>query len=411
MIESGMFFVLGLATAGLLAVMIAPILWRRAVRQTRAKIEHAVPASLTEIQADKDQLRAEFAMSARRLETTIASLRQKASQQLADINSKRDLIRRLSEEQAKRVEALDQLEERERELHALLRRREDRVAETTAEMKSLRNNLAERTRALEQLEQTLREADAAKEEQTVELVARGTELENLRDQLATAKSRQTALQVERTRLEAALGEAESARMLADEKATALAKRIEGFDEERRGHATAVDGKAREIDKLRAEIATKEGANAELDRRLTEAEAANTDAMARISQLTLELDEIGRRPPSEEIAGAMRNLETERDRLAADLGVAEEQMARLQAENAELQRIAGDEWEAERVQNAMLRERINDIAGEVAALTRTYQQEMGAAELTELAREGEHGRRTGGSLSRRIRTLQRTAQNS
>ena len=105
MIESGMYFVLGLATAGLLALMIAPILWRRAVRLTRARIEHAVPANLTEIQADKDQLRAEFAMSARRLETTIESLRQKAGQQMVDINQKRELIRRLAEEQTLRIEA------------------------------------------------------------------------------------------------------------------------------------------------------------------------------------------------------------------------------------------------------------------------------------------------------------------
>lgn len=411
MIESGMFFVLGLATAGLVAAMVAPVLWRRAIRLTRARIEHAVPASLTEIQADKDQLRAEFAMSARRLETTIATLRQKAGQQLADITSKRELIRRLSEEQAKRVEALEQLEEREAELDKLLRRREDRVAETTAEMKALRASLAERGRALEQIEQTLRETDAAREEQTVELVARGTELENLQDQLATAKSRQTALQIERTRLEAALGEAESERLMAAEKAEALAKRLAGFDEERRAYVGEVNARDREIDQLRAELTSKESANTELDRRLVEAEAATSEAMARISELTLRLDQTANRAPSEEIAGALRDLEAERDQLVIELAASEEKLVKVTAENVELQRVAGDDWETERIQNAMLRERINDIAGEVAALTRSYQQEMGAAELTELAREGDTGRRSGGrgSLSRRIRTLQRSAQ--
>ena len=80
-----MFFALGLATAGLLAFMVAPLVWRRAVRLTRARIEHAVPLTLSEIKADKDQLRAEFAMSARRLEMNVEHLRQKASQLLGRV--------------------------------------------------------------------------------------------------------------------------------------------------------------------------------------------------------------------------------------------------------------------------------------------------------------------------------------
>lgn len=401
-----MYFVLGLATAGLLALMIAPILWRRAVRLTRARIEHAVPASLTEIQADKDQLRAEFAMSARRLETTIETLRQKAGQQLIDINQKRDLIRRLADEQAKRVEVLEQLEEREAELHKLLRRREDRMADANAEMKALRANLTERSRALEQVEQTLREANAANEEQTVELVARGTELENLRDNLAAAKSRQTSLQIERTKLEASLAEAQSARNIAAERLEAAERRLANIETERRSHLAEVDKRDRDIDRLKKEAAERDRTIAELDRRATEAEASSAESLARISELTLELDQMSRREPSEELRGAMARLEAERDQMAGELAAAEEAMARMRAENAELHRIAGDEWEAERIQNAMLRERLNDIAGEVAELTRSYQDEMGVAELADLAQGGKTERRS--PASRRSRALQRSS---
>ena len=42
----------------------------RAVRLTMKRLEAATPLSMAEIQADKDQLRAEFAMSTRRLEMT-----------------------------------------------------------------------------------------------------------------------------------------------------------------------------------------------------------------------------------------------------------------------------------------------------------------------------------------------------
>ena len=415
MIESGMYFVLGLATAGLLALMIAPIPWRRAVRLTRARIEHAVPANLTEIQADKDQLRAEFAMSARRLETTIESLRQKAGQQMVDINQKRELIRRLAEEQTLRIEALEQLEERESELHKVLNRREDRMAEANSEMKTLRNNLAERGRALEQLEQTLKTASSSNEEATVELVARGTEVENLRDNLAAANSRQTALRIERTRLESELAEAQSAKAVIAQKVEALEQRLAGVESEHQTHVAEVDARDREIDRLRKQAIDHAHAFSEVEGRLVEAEAANADVTARISQLTLELDKMSRREPSEELRGALIQLETERDALSVELASAREALARMEAENAELQRISGDDWEAERIQNAMLRERLNDIAGEVAQLTRSYQEDIGLSELSALSREeGAADGRTGDgpadrSLAQRIRTLQRSPQ--
>ena len=412
MIESVMYFVLGLATAGLLALMVAPIMWRRAVRLTRARIEHAVPGDLIEIQADKDQLRAEFAMSARRLESTIEGLRQKAGQQLIDINRKRDLIKRLAEEQASRVEVLEKLEERESELHTLLRRREDRMAETAAEMKTLRTGLTERGRALEQLEQVLKQTNATKEEQTVELVAAGTELENLHDNLSAAKSRQTSLQMERARLEAELAEAVSAKSVTMQKVEALERRLAGVESEHKSLLAEIDSRDRQIDTLRMQGAEKEQAAARLDHRLIEAEAANAEASARISQLTLELDKTSRREPSEELQGAMAALELERDSLTQELASAQAAFTKLEAQNAELQRIAGDDWETERIQNAMLRERLNDIASEVAQLTRSYQEEIGLSELASLARDGEtqaHDEESDRSLAQRILALQQSAQ--
>ncbi len=409
-----MYFVLGLATAGLLALMIAPILWRRAVRLTRARIEHAVPANLAEIQADKDQLRAEFAMSARRLETAVEHLREKAGQQLVDINQKRDLISRLAEEQARRVEVLEKLEERERELHTLLHRREDRIAETTAELATLRHTLDERSRALEQVESTLKRASAANEEQTVELVAKGTEIENLRDNLAAAKSRQTALQIERTKLQTELSEAQSAKAVAAQQVQTLERRIATAEKEHQARIGDIDARDREIERLKAQATERSDALAEFEHRLTESEAANADASAKISQMLIEIDELGRREPSEELQRTMANLESERDALAGELAALHEQHAKLAAENAELQRIAGDDWEAERIQNAMLRERLNDIAGEVSRLTNSYREDMGLPELAALTGSGptSDGPKSGArrASSRRSRPLQRTAQN-
>jgi len=398
-----MYFALGLATAGLLALMIAPVLWRRAARLTRAKIEHAVPANLSEIQADKDQLRAEFAMSARRLETTIERLRQKAGQQLVDITQKRDLIGRLADEQARRVETLQQLEERESELHNLLRRREDRIAESQAEMDTLRRNLAERGRSLEQLEETLRRSSATTEEQTVELVAKGTEIENLRDHLAASKSRQAAAQIDRTKLESELAEARAAQTVAAQKSETLTRRLSASEAEHNARLGDISTRDREIERLKSEVRDRAATLVALEQRLTDIEGANAEASARISQMTIDLDTLSRVEPSDELKMLTASLESERDGLASELAAQQEIIAKLATENAELQRIAGDEWEAERIQNAMLRERLNDIAGEVARLTNSYQEDMGLSELAALASNDTNG----GSKKRRSRSAART----
>jgi chromosome segregation ATPase len=59
-------------------------------------------------------------------------------------------------------------------------------------------------------------------------------------------------------------------------------------------------------------------------------------------------------------------------LEAQLAVALEERAKLQRELATMKRDAEQSWAAERVENALLRERINDVAAEVARLTATLE---------------------------------------
>ena len=85
MIEAVMFFALGFLGASLLALALLSAVWHRAVRRTTKRIEGATPVSMVEIQADKDQLRAEFAMSTRRLENSVEQLKLKTTEQFAEI--------------------------------------------------------------------------------------------------------------------------------------------------------------------------------------------------------------------------------------------------------------------------------------------------------------------------------------
>ena len=62
MIQSIMLAAMGFTAASLLALLLAPAFWSRAVRLTNQRLRAAMPLSEHEIRADKDLLRAEFAL-------------------------------------------------------------------------------------------------------------------------------------------------------------------------------------------------------------------------------------------------------------------------------------------------------------------------------------------------------------
>ncbi|WP_157959816.1 hypothetical protein [Devosia submarina] len=126
LIENMMYFAMGVLVAGLLALIILPAVWKRAVRLTKRRIEAATPITMAEFRADKDQLRAEFALTTRRLEVNIETLRAKLTESLAEVNQKRADIATL---QAERDGHLRQIAELEKQ-HGELR---DRVAQLERE--------------------------------------------------------------------------------------------------------------------------------------------------------------------------------------------------------------------------------------------------------------------------------------
>jgi len=98
MLESLMFAALGFLSAAVLAVLLAPPLWRRAVRLTTRRIEATMPMSVADIQADKDELRAEFAISLRKLELSLEKSKDQAARHLVERNRNQVMARQLQEE-------------------------------------------------------------------------------------------------------------------------------------------------------------------------------------------------------------------------------------------------------------------------------------------------------------------------
>ena len=125
MIEPIMFFGIGFLVASLIGLVIIPLVHTRAVRLTARRLQTGTPVSMAEIQADKDQLRAEFAMSTRRLEMSVEQLKGKTTSQLAELGKKSDAINRLKIELGEKSTAIFALETREKalrdQLHATVK--------------------------------------------------------------------------------------------------------------------------------------------------------------------------------------------------------------------------------------------------------------------------------------------------
>jgi hypothetical protein len=141
MIEAIMYFGIGFLLATLVAVALVPFVHSRAVRLTMRRLEDSIPQSMAEIQAGKDALRAEFAMSTRRLEITIDELKNRETNQLAELGKNKDAVNRLKiEREAQKVEVaalkteLDSLKDRltasgnEIERERALRRADDLIS-------------------------------------------------------------------------------------------------------------------------------------------------------------------------------------------------------------------------------------------------------------------------------------------
>ena len=123
MIDIGMYVALGFLLASLLALMVAPAFWKRAVRLTRRRVEMTMPMSAADIQADKDQLRAEFAIELRRVEVALEKAKDKAARELVEANKRRVEISEINTELEGIKGRLNEKENANRVLEQTIRRR------------------------------------------------------------------------------------------------------------------------------------------------------------------------------------------------------------------------------------------------------------------------------------------------
>lgn len=319
MIEPIMYIGIGFLVASLLAVMLLPLVHKRAVRLTTRRIEAATPMSIAEIQAEKDHLRAENAMAMRRLEMLVEETRSKATAQLADIGKRAETIHRLKIEVEGKSTAIARLESSEKSLQEQLQQTQSELSSKTSLLRETQKTLAEKETALAKLSGELDQQSGTADYQRIEIAALQTQIEDLKGHVGEFEKAirhfEERLARERSHVAAAAAE------LADERAKAqeLAQKVSRLEAQLAEHSSA------------AQI------------------AAAAPSAAQIGTATLQQE--------------LADLRVERDRLQHEVGVLQQQTDVGAA--------------AERIENDMLRERIHDVAAEVTRLTFMLEAESAA----------------------------------
>jgi chromosome segregation ATPase len=362
MIEPIMFFGIGFLVAALVGLVVIPLVHGRAVRLTMRRLEAATPLSMAEIQADKDQLRAEFAMSTRRLEMSVDQLKNRTTSQLAELGKKGDAINRLKIELGEKTATIFALEARDKALRDQLRATEDEIATKTSAMHDAQRAFSDKQADLAKMVGELDEKSTFTDAQKVEIIALKTQVEALKERLTNASNdvrvAEDRREVERSALKAATQELQQERG----KVENLGRRVGELEQHLAAQTTEAEILGRRAHDLESRLGEQSKLLTESEFELKQLRGEIETARKTEGDLRAAVAELDTRASS-----AHETLKSEKVQLQAELERTRDERNRLANELAGMKRETEESWASERVENALLRERINDVAAEVARL--------------------------------------------
>ncbi|MBZ9848609.1 hypothetical protein LB565_11515 [Mesorhizobium sp. CA14] len=380
MVQSVLFFVLGFLCAVFLVTLVAPAVWRRAVVLTRRRIEASLPLTQAEIQADKDRVRAEYAMTTRRLEIIVKNLQEKVAEQLVEIGRGREALKGLAVEQKDKIQALSDLQAK----NAELRQREEDLHRLSEKLAQAERALEKRTLELQKLEQMYDDASFSSSNRQIELVARESELEKLASDIALLKGQRKEADRRNQEIASESKAAREALKVEKKKTAELEKKVE------RLLATLAD-REEKLDRREKDLAR-------MRERSKETAAAN--GVARLAA--------GSDAKSDDVDKAIAKLEGDRERLETRLTALARENKRLKidlaASGTAMPESAGDARSG-----AGLREQMNELAAEVVNLTMKLDGPDSPIAKALAGEEQQTGR--GVSLADRVRALQKAGSSS
>ncbi|MEZ5818776.1 MAG: hypothetical protein R3D44_17010 [Hyphomicrobiaceae bacterium] len=177
-IQSGMLIALGFLAAVLLGLLVAPAFWRRAVRLTTRRIKTTMPLSELEIEADRDRIRAEYAIKMHKLEMLVEQVKLAGARQQIEINRRDARVNMLEGD-------LERLRARHEEAQNARRVLEQTIADR---LPRVEGRLTEAKKVLHAREREIEELTAKTEKQVQALAAARSLNDSQKDEIARLKA-------------------------------------------------------------------------------------------------------------------------------------------------------------------------------------------------------------------------------
>lgn len=202
MLQQILFFLLGCLSAGLLALLVAPAVWRRSAELTRRRIEASLPMSRNEMQAVADRVRAEAAMQIRRLEVELKAARDQATEYRAQLGRQIEELTGLRAAREESSQEVPALKARIAELETALEARRQELESVTQKLADACSELERRSAEAEGLWRENEVASLDASNLQIELVSREARIDQLQNDIQQLKQERRDLEARGNELQA-----------------------------------------------------------------------------------------------------------------------------------------------------------------------------------------------------------------
>jgi hypothetical protein len=185
-IQTAMLVALGFLAASLLGLLLASAFWSRAVRLTTVRIKQSMPVSESEIKADRDRLRAEYAIKVHKLETQLDQAKLERARHLIEINRRDASISALESNVG---QYRSDLEENQNARRVLEQTVTDRLPKVEARLSEAKRLLFNRDREIAELMQGAKKHKLALEEAGSVHAQQHAQIERLNSVITTRTGR------------------------------------------------------------------------------------------------------------------------------------------------------------------------------------------------------------------------------
>lgn len=396
MIEAGLYIAAGFVCAVLIAMIVAPAIWRRAVFLTQRRIEESVPLTVSELRADKDTLRAEHAVAEKKLDLALRKQRDLTTSQAGRISDLTETLKARETMIAERGATIEELNAKIDDLNEALGSTQSELTATRLDLETTSVSLSARGAELEstshqkaEVERKLDGVRAENEEQARQIATLEDRLGDLRDKLRAQQGLARDMRAEAQ---------QTAELLKTERANSaeLDQRHERLIQQASDLEEKLARREKEIVRLREAKAGDEADRREFERRMLDAEEDRAVLERELREMTVRFGRLAKLLGDREPESVLAGFDAQIARLETDLKTERRRVADLQA--------AADQPAVDaRPGDDALREQIAELAAEIVHMAATL--EGRESPVPQILATGDDRPDGSVSLAGRIRALQ------